>query len=61
MAYNRIECLSIEQNGYREKRIAIDLLQSINQSFISGLLQCILLPDHSWQINEINQLSMVMG
>ena len=29
--------------------------QSINQSCISGLFHCILLPDHSWQIIEINQ------
>ena len=29
--------------------------QSINQSCISGLFHSILLPDHSWQIIEINQ------
>ena len=32
-----------------------DINQSINQSCISGLFHSILLPDHSWQIIEINQ------
>ena len=37
------------------KKLNQSINQSINQSFISGLFHCILLPDHRWQINEINQ------
>ena len=39
----------------RYQSCQISLLQSINQSCISGLFHFILLPDHSWQIIEINQ------
>ena len=39
----------------RNTKMLETINQSINQSFISGLFHCILLPDHRWQINEINQ------